>query len=570
MLDNILSDTDFKQLTVLFFIKAAFNFCLFIIILAWSGDLLPYMVICIIMIVSDSAFSGYSIYVELDKTVDAESRREKLCNSLSSITQAYQIIPYFVLILVLWTHFVALKNVGKTPKSKGVNNSARKFQRSKIRPHDSDIDSTSGKSDHDRNHDISARRNIGFNQDAYDTNSAISYFRENVTNNQYNSHRAQPFNIKAQRAGGRRSIANRTTNDSQIALAIHEQQTPSIKETALTLHDDYDEEDQTNGNITSVIKDSINSLGWGAIALEKSQNPKVMLLPALLIWFSCFLYSFYNLFKKKAYYDYITETCVFIILSRGVTMISLSVILSIILIPIIYILRSFLEWWLDLGNWDRKERELHGKQGHGNSLSKKLRAKDKEMSIHRQGRGSKSMETAIKITDMLTEPVDILIEILSTYRNFFRLWIWYILYGLVMFFDRLKIENIPVLEFNALWVAYIDSYAAYFVISIYPKLFKHNRGKDSGHKLLITKMSEYSMWTSLFEILHDKTPSLDRKFMIFICHLLQFMFCGLRVWHHAVTTEPKIKKLIFFSKSTPISMVTWIIGFLIVETYLVK
>ena len=60
----ILSDTDFKQLCVLFLLKAAFNFALFIIILAWSGKLLPYMLICILIIVSDSSASGYSIYAE--------------------------------------------------------------------------------------------------------------------------------------------------------------------------------------------------------------------------------------------------------------------------------------------------------------------------------------------------------------------------------------------------------------------------------------------------------------------------------------------------------------------------
>lgn len=561
MLNNILSDSDFKQLAVLFFIKAAFNFALFIIILAWSGEIMPYMVLVIIMILSDGIFSGYSIFVELERKIESTDRREKLCNSISSITNAYEIIPYFVICIVLWTHFVALKNIGKAPKlpkrKKKIQGLRSKYQNpKKLELSDSDHYST---------HQSSYSGQVGFNQDLdfHQSNSAINYFRKNVTNVNEEYNRPSNFNIKSQRA---LSSARRNPNNFQNSVAVSMPSPAQVyeNESEFDPEDDVVEYSIFNPYFYWLsLKEFLDTLGWGAIALEKSQNPRTMVFPGLIIWLLTFAFSYFQYHQKK-YYDYITESCTFILMGRGVTLISLSVILSIIFIPIMYLIRSFLEWWLDLGNWNRKEKTITKK--------KTKKQKEKEMSLYREGRGSRSLETAIQITDILTEPVDILIDILSTYRNFFRLWIWYIIYGLIMFFDRFSIENVPVFEFNALWIAYIDSYAAYFVISIYPKLFtnKSNKEADRYQKLCITRMSEYSMWTSLFEILHDPTPNLDRKFMIFICHLLQFMFLGLKLWHHMVTSEPGLKKILFFSKNTPLSVVSWLIGFLIVETYLVK
>merc|ERR1712110_310852 len=118
-------------------------------------------------------------------------------------------------------------------------------------------------------------------------------------------------------------------------------------------------------------------------------------------------------------------------------------------------------------------------------------------------------DSAVHITDILAEPVDIILEIVRTYRKFFRLWIWFIAYHMFTVFGKYyyKIEMVPLLDFNSLWVAYIDSFWAYFALSIYPKIFQgYNKKLGPQDKLCITNMSEYSMWTSLFDILHDPTP----------------------------------------------------------------
>ena len=137
----IISDADFQHLTLLFFIKAGFNFAVCVIILAWSGDILPYMVICLIMIMGDLIVSTIAIITQLTPTDYPETRREKLCNSLSILSEAYHIIPWFVFVLITWNHFVALRNIGKTPKSrnKRVNNKNVRYHGG-IR-HDSDVES---------------------------------------------------------------------------------------------------------------------------------------------------------------------------------------------------------------------------------------------------------------------------------------------------------------------------------------------------------------------------------------------------------------------------------------------
>ena len=125
---------------------------------------------------------------------------------------------------------------------------------------------------------------------------------------------------------------------------------------------------------------------------------------------------------------------------------------------------------------------------------------------NKKGGNAYGISSEVHIIDILSEPLDMIFDILKTYRKFFRLWVWYIFYHFFVLFT--KVQIIPLLDFNSLWVAYIDSYWAYFILSIYPKIFQgFNPKKKRGpqDKLCINQISEYSMWTSLFDILHDPT-----------------------------------------------------------------
>ena len=59
-----ISDSDFQLLELGFLIKAGFNFAVCIIILAWSGNIVPYIVICFIMIIGDITVAGFTIYTQ--------------------------------------------------------------------------------------------------------------------------------------------------------------------------------------------------------------------------------------------------------------------------------------------------------------------------------------------------------------------------------------------------------------------------------------------------------------------------------------------------------------------------
>merc|ERR1712176_978280 len=107
----------------------------------------------------------------------------------------------------------------------------------------------------------------------------------------------------------RTSLAMEPVQDSYHQHQHHDQL--SIPENHAEDEDDYYYDTQPNQSsyFTSFL-DLISNFGWGASALEKSQNPKSFILPSVILWTVCLTYGTYNVYKKS-FYNIIDETCIY-------------------------------------------------------------------------------------------------------------------------------------------------------------------------------------------------------------------------------------------------------------------
>merc|ERR1712127_606100 len=160
------------------------------------------------------------------------------------------------------------------------------------------------------------------------------------------------------------------------------------------------EKDENYGFISSLfnpVRAFYETFGWGAQALEQSQNPKSTVFPAILIWVIGVGYAFWGYYNKR-YYNYLTEKCQSHIQSNGYFVVSITVLGTVLFIPCAHILRSIADWKLDIGPYNKKTRHISK-----SAKSKDQALEEPEVSVVRNRKNKKgnNFRSEVHIIDIL-------------------------------------------------------------------------------------------------------------------------------------------------------------------------